>query len=82
MSQFQATVTIVTDATSAQAAREQVESALRIGREHGYVGDGVSITSVDAYVAPRTYTQQEFDAAVLAAAANARQQALAGHLEG
>ena len=77
MSQFQVTVSTIIDAGSAQDARDRVQAALRVGRDHGYMSDG-SITSVDAYVPPRTYTQEEFDAAVLAAAENARTNALAG----
>lgn len=81
MSEFQVTVTIRVNADSAQGARLNVEGTLNEGRERGYFFGG-EVTSVDAYVAPRTYTQAEFDAAVLAAAENARQLALAGNLEG
>jgi hypothetical protein len=82
MSQFQVTVSTVVDANSAQDARTLVEGTIREGQRAGYVGTDTTVVSVDAYVAPRTYTQEEFDAAVLAAAESARQDALSGRLEG
>jgi hypothetical protein len=74
---FTVTVTTLVSASSAESARQRVEGTIREGVRAGYIGSDTVVTSVDAYVAPRTYTQEEFDAAVLAAAANARTQALA-----
>jgi hypothetical protein len=81
MARFQNTITYLADATDAQGARRHADTVVRIGTEHNYFADA-TVVSVEAYVAPRTYTQAEFDAAVLAAAENARQNALSGNLEG
>lgn len=81
MSEFIVTVTTVIDTASAQDARSLVEGTIREAKRAGYVGSETTVTGVDAYVAPRTYTQEEFDAAVLAAARGAREDALAGRLE-
>ena len=77
MSQFIVAATVIIDTFSAQDARERVEGAIDSGQRAGYFVSA-TVTSVEAYVPPRTYTQAEFDAAVLAAAENARTNALAG----
>ena len=77
MSQFIVAATVIIDTFSAQDARERVEGAIDSGQRAGYFVSA-EVVSVEPYVAPRTYTQAEFDAAVLAAAENARTNALAG----
>ena len=69
MSEFIVTASVRINAQSAEHARNQAESAIRAGREAGYYLVDGEVTSVDAYVAPRTYTQAEYDAAVAAARA-------------
>jgi len=67
MPQFKVTASIIVNAESAEGARNRGQSVLDDGRTYDYFGDGAEIISVDAYAAPRTYTQAEVDALVLAA---------------
>ena len=79
MSEFITTVTIRRESFSAEQARESVDRLIRQAEGGGYLREGTTtVASVEPYVAPRTYSQDEFDAAVLAAAVNARENALAG----
>ena len=80
MARFINTIKYVVNADSAQDARRLADEVVSVGTGYGYF-TGAEVVSVEAVAEP-IYTQAEFDAAVLAAAANARTQALAGVNEG
>ena len=75
MARFDTTIKVSYDADNAIHASGKADRIISVGREHGYFTHG-EVVSVEPAPVLR-YTQAEFDAAVLAAAENARQQALA-----
>ena len=77
MARFVNTIKFTVTTNDAQEARGQALRVVTVGTDHGYFRDA-EIVSVEPVAEPRTYTQAEFDAAVLAAAADARSKALAG----
>jgi hypothetical protein len=75
MARFNTVLTVVIDAYSAEEASRRASEAVSAGTSHSYFVSG-EVTSVEPAPVLR-YTQAEFDAAVIAAAEDARTKALA-----